>query len=55
VKYAAGADAFQSLELGLKMIGIELAFLNRKHNGQLRWECDEHGELGFPFPEAFRE
>jgi hypothetical protein len=55
VKYAAGVDAFQSLELGLKMIGIELAVLNREHNGQLRWECDEHGELGFPFPEAFRE
>jgi hypothetical protein len=55
VKYAAGVDAFQSLELGLKMIGIELAVLNREHNGQLRWECHEHGELGFPFPEAFRE
>ncbi len=55
VKYAAGVDPFQSLELGLRMIGIELAVLNREHNGQLRWECDEQGELGFPFPEAFRE
>jgi hypothetical protein len=55
VKYAAGVDAFQSLELGLKMIGIELAALNRKHNGQLRWEGDQHGDLGFPFPEAFQQ
>jgi hypothetical protein len=29
--------------------------INREHDGQLRWECDEHGELGFPFPKAFRE
>jgi hypothetical protein len=55
VKYAAGVDAFQSVELGLKMIGIELAVLNREHEGQLRWECNERGDLGFPFPEAFRE
>jgi len=53
VKYAAGVDAFQSLELGLRMLGIELAVLNREHNGQLRWECDEHGDLGFPFPGHF--
>jgi len=37
-------NAFQSLEL-LKMIGSKLAFLNREHNGQLRWEADEHGGL----------
>jgi hypothetical protein len=55
VTYAAGVDAFQSLELGLNMISSKLAFLNREHNGQLRWECDEHGGLGFPIPEAFRE
>lgn len=47
--------AFQALELGLKMIGAELAFLNRKLDGQLRWECDEEGALGFPLPDAFRE
>ncbi len=55
VKYAAGVDVFQSLELCLKMIGAYLAFLNRNHDGQLRWECDEQGGLGFPFPEAFPE
>jgi hypothetical protein len=55
VTYAAGVDAFQSLELGLKMISSKLAFLNREQNGQLRWECDEHGGLGFPYLEAFRD
>jgi hypothetical protein len=53
--YAGGVDAFQSLELGLEMIGSKLAFLNKKHNGQLRWDGDENGGLGFPFPEVFRE
>jgi hypothetical protein len=48
VKYAAGVDAFQSIELALKQIGALLAALNREHEGQLRWECDEHGDLGFP-------
>jgi hypothetical protein len=55
VKYAAGVDAFQSIELAFKMIGVELAVLNREHDDQLRWEGDEHGDLGFPFPEAFRK
>ena len=52
VTYAAGVDAFQSLELCVKMIGAKLAFLNRKYDGQLSWECDDHGGLGFPLPEA---
>jgi hypothetical protein len=47
VKYAAGVDAFQSIELAFRLIGTLLSALNRKHNGQLRWECDEHGDLGF--------
>lgn len=46
--YGAGVDAFQAVELGLKMIGAELAAFNRRLDGQLRWECDEHGGLGFP-------
>jgi hypothetical protein len=48
VKYAAGVDAFQAIELALRMIGTELAVLNREHEGRFRWECDEHGGLGFP-------
>ena len=48
--YGAGVDAFQALELGLKMIGAELAALNRRLDGELRWECDEQGSFGFPVP-----
>jgi hypothetical protein len=53
--YAAGVDAFQALELALKMIGADLAFSNRRLDGQLRREYDADGDLGFPIPEAFRE
>jgi hypothetical protein len=55
VKYAAGVDAFQSIELAFKIIGAELAALNRDHGGQLRWDGGEHGDLGFPFRGTFRE
>jgi hypothetical protein len=48
-KYAAGMDAFQSIELAFRIIGAELDLLNREHGGQLRWEGDEHGNLGFPY------
>jgi hypothetical protein len=48
ILYGAGVDAFQAIELGLRMIGVDLAALNRKLDDQLRWECDEHGGLGFP-------
>jgi hypothetical protein len=48
VKYLGGVDAFQALELALGLIAIELSALNKEHNGQLRWECGEHGDLGFP-------
>ena len=55
VKYAAGVDGFQSIELAFRAIEVELALLNRAHDGKLRWEGDEHGNLGFPFRERFRE
>jgi hypothetical protein len=52
VRYAAGVDAFQAIELALKMIGADLSNLNRGLNGRLCWECDQSGGLGFPvFPE----
>jgi hypothetical protein len=51
VKYAAGVDAFQSIELALRMIGAELAKINREHDGHLQWEGNEHGDLGFPVDE----
>src|SRR5687767_13547452 len=47
VKYAAGIDALQSLQLVLRMIGYDLKILNNSVNHGLRWEGDEHGFLGF--------
>ena len=55
LKCAAGVDTFQSLELGFRMIGSDLAFLNSQSDGQLRWECDDHGGLGFPIPKVFQK
>jgi len=48
VRYAAGVDAFQAIELTLRLIGAELHRLNGQVEGRLRWECDESGNLGFP-------
>ncbi len=45
-----GVDAFQALELSFRAIGAQLAALNRDMGGRLRWECDDHGWLGFPVP-----
>ena len=54
VKHATGMDAFQSIELALKLIGIEVAVLNRQCGGELRWwDSDERlGNLGFPSPDT---
>jgi hypothetical protein len=48
VRYAAGVDGFQALELALKLIGSVLYRLNSQAGGRLRWEFDESGGLGFP-------
>ena len=48
VRYAAGVDAFQAIELAFRMIGVELGVLNRNNGGRLRWEYDEEVGLGFP-------
>ncbi len=48
VRYAAGVDAFQAIQLTLKLIGSELLRLNKKLDGNLHWECDESGGFGFP-------
>jgi hypothetical protein len=51
VKYAAGVDAIQALQLVMKMIGAELEALERSTGGKLTWDGDaEEGELGFPRP-----
>jgi hypothetical protein len=48
VRYAAGVDAFQAIELTLKLIGAYLRRLNGEAGGKLRWGCDANGGLGFP-------
>lgn len=51
VMFAAGIDSAQALQLALKLIGGTLHRLNLEHDGALRWEGDENGDLGFPLPE----
>lgn len=48
IKYAAGLDAIQALQLVMTMIGANLAFLAEKLEGELSWEGGSDGELGFP-------
>jgi hypothetical protein len=50
IKYAAGIDAFQAIQLAMGRIGADLWALNQECSGQLRWEGDEHGDVGFPTP-----
>ena len=50
VKYGAGIDAFQAIQLTIEKIAIDLWSLNKELQGRLRWEGDEHGDLGFPPP-----
>jgi hypothetical protein len=51
IKYAAGVDAIQSLQLVMLMLGATLQFLNEGLNGTLRWEGSSEGEFGFPTSE----
>ena len=48
VKYAAGVDGFQAIELAMRLIGSELWLIKRDFGVQLRWDGDEKGDLGFP-------
>ncbi len=48
VYYAAGVDAFQALQLVMRMIGVHLHLLNKEQGGRLRWLNDNETELGFP-------
>jgi len=50
VRYAAGIDAVQALQLVMEIIGADLCSRNRSCGGRLRWEGDEGGDLGFPSP-----
>jgi hypothetical protein len=48
IKYAAGVDAIQALQLAMVMIGATLSFLNEELDGRLRWEGGSEGDFGFP-------
>jgi len=48
IKYAAGIDAIQSLQLVMIILGATLQFLNDQVGGSLRWEGSTGGDLGFP-------
>lgn len=50
IKYVAGIDAFQAIQLAMGRIGTDLWALNQECQGKLRWEGDERGGLGFPTP-----
>jgi hypothetical protein len=43
-----GVDAFQALQLAVNTLRVELEMLRRNGGGQLVWEGDDKGDLGFP-------
>lgn len=47
VKYICGIDPFQALMLAIKSLACDLDLLNKHLGGNLRWEGDEKGWLGF--------
>jgi len=48
VRYTCGIDPFQALQLAIRSLAGDLDVLNRSLGGNLRWEGDENGWLGFP-------
>ena len=48
VRYAAGVDAFQALQLALTLIGPALSRLKGELDGRLQWDYDDAGGFGFP-------
>lgn len=51
VRGARGVDAFQAIQLGMQLIGIELYVkLNPQRDGKLRWNGES--DLSFPLPES---
>ena len=47
VRYGAGVDGFQAVQLALRQIATELGLRNNSEDGQLSW----HDELDLGFPE----
>ena len=54
VTYAAGVDAFQAIQLSMKLISLELSIIKRDCGYELRWEGDDNGGLGFPPIDSLR-
>lgn len=48
VRYAGGVDAFQALQLAMKIIRSYLDALAVECSAELSWEGGESGDLGFP-------
>ncbi len=48
VRYICGIDPFQALLLAIRALECDLDLLNKELGGNLRWEGDEKGWLGFP-------
>jgi hypothetical protein len=45
---ARGRDSIQALQSALKLISVNLNYLNKELGGKLLWEGGGKGELGFP-------
>jgi len=52
VAYGYGIDGFQSIQLAMQRIGIDLANLKRTEGGEFIWSGGEADQTGFPFPPA---
>jgi len=50
IRWSGGIDAFQAIELALKMIGADLKSLVHRGGHKLSWVADKDGGLGFPEP-----
>ncbi len=50
IRYAAGVDAVQALQLAMVMIGAELVARSKKPGNKISWGHGRNGDLGFPVP-----
>ena len=47
LSYAGGVDAVQALQLAMKKIGVDLAYLKTPSNEPVTWMSDSPGDTGF--------
>jgi len=50
IRYEAGVDAFQAIQLAMQTLGVYLNKINQDVSGGLTWEGGDVGDLGFPSP-----